>query len=147
MAFICIPTGPGLTRGGRLRGRRVGQVAADVADVQAARDVARTVRHVQVDTRDEAGARARAERHMRPEVEAVSVVGDRVGVGVAAARELGDALAPCQAELFGRLSERAPEAVGVGVQARELVELARASSSTSAGRRYGLARADRGRRR
>ena len=77
-----------------------------------------------------------------PQLETLAVVGDRVGVGVAAARQLGHALAPCQPELFGRLAERAAEAVGVGVQARELVEARPASSRTSAGRRYGLSAAD-----
>ena len=45
-----------------------------------------------------------------------------VGVRVAAAREPGDVLAPLEPQLVGGLAQRAPEALGVGVEARQLVE-------------------------
>ena len=50
-------------------GRRVGQVPADVADVEPARHVAVAVGDVEVDAGDEARAGARAEREVRAEVE------------------------------------------------------------------------------
>ena len=61
-----------------------------MADVEPARDVARAVGDVQVDARDEPGARARADGDVRPELEARAVVDDACSVGVAAAGELGD---------------------------------------------------------
>ena len=93
-----------------------------MADVEPARHLARPVGDVQVDARDEAGARARADGDVRAELEALAVVGHRVGVRLAAARQLGDVLAPGEAELVGGLAQRAAEAVGVGVQRGELVE-------------------------
>src|SRR3954454_13810369 len=102
--------------------RRVRQVAADVADVQAARDVARAVGDMQVDPGDEAGARAGADRDVRAEVEARAVVDGRVAVGVAVAGELGDVGAPGQAEGGRCLGERGAEARRVGVEGAEPVE-------------------------
>ena len=61
---------PAAARGRRdhsARGR-VRQVAADVADVEAARDVAGAVGDVEVDPGDEARARPRADRDVRAEV-------------------------------------------------------------------------------
>jgi hypothetical protein len=77
---------------------------------------------VQVDAGDEAGARPGADGHVGAELHALAVVGDRVGVGLAAAGQLGDVLAPGQPEVLGGLAERAPEALRVGVEAGELVE-------------------------
>src|SRR6478752_7053229 len=101
---------------------RVRQVAADVADVEAARDGARAVGDVEVDAGDEAGARPRPDRDVRAQLQALAVVGDRVLVGLAAARELADVALPREPEVAGGLAERAAEAVGVGVHRGELVQ-------------------------
>ena len=123
-------------------GRRVGQVAADVADVDAARHLARAVGDVEVDARDEAGARARAERDVRAEVEARAVVGDDVVLGVAGAGELGDVrrARSARAEAAAWPSE-VPKPDGSAYSAAEAVERSSASR-ISAGRRYGLSAAD-----
>src|SRR4051794_31682707 len=92
--------------------RRVRQVAADVTDVDAARDGAGAVGDVEVDPRDEAGTRAGADRDVRAELDALAVDRGRVRVRVAAARDLADVLAPGEPELLRGDGERGPEAAG-----------------------------------
>ena len=115
------------------RRRGVGQVAPDVADVEPARDLARAVGDVQVDARDEPGARARADRDVRAELEALAVVGDAVGVRLAAARQLGDVLAPGEPELVGGLAQRARRSR----RGRRTARRARRGAAACRGRRPG----------
>src|SRR3954469_5829785 len=77
---------------------------------------------MQVDAGDEARSRAGADPDMRAEVDAPAVDARRVGVRVAAARDLADVLAPGEAELLRGDGERRPEAAGVGVELGQAVQ-------------------------